>query len=172
MLQHVREAQELDLIFRGVDLLVTVLEVAFDDERAGVAVLARARVVGARVAAFRQHVWDVAVLGHDLLNESRQTGVNVVGDDTDGFGLAGLEGVVNVARHVLLQHGEDVALLLRVGGEDGLGAKQATFFRGIPVKFDAVGCGAVGDLCGGEEHAQRFQDGDCAGAVVVCAWSG
>lgn len=39
MLQHVIEAQILDLILRGVDLLIRIFEVALDDESGRVASL-------------------------------------------------------------------------------------------------------------------------------------
>jgi hypothetical protein len=62
MLQHMVEAQELDLVLRGVDLLVGVGEVGFDDKGRGVAVFAGRGVVGAGVAALSQDVGDVAIL--------------------------------------------------------------------------------------------------------------
>ena len=37
MLQHVIEVKVLDLVFRGVNLSIAVLEVRLDDERRGIA---------------------------------------------------------------------------------------------------------------------------------------
>ena len=62
MLKHVVKAEILDLVFRGVDFLVRVLEVAFDDERRRIPSLGRAGMVGARVAALCKDVGNVAVL--------------------------------------------------------------------------------------------------------------
>jgi hypothetical protein len=56
------EAQILDLIFGRVDLLVGILELGLDDEGGRIAVSARGGVVGACVATFSLHIWDVAVL--------------------------------------------------------------------------------------------------------------
>lgn len=63
MLQHVVEAEVLDLVVCGVDLLVRVLELGLDDEGGWVAEAAGRGVVGAGVAAFCFDVGDVAVLG-------------------------------------------------------------------------------------------------------------
>jgi hypothetical protein len=94
MLQHMTEAQIFNLIVARVNLIIRVLEVALNHERARVARLARACVVRAGVAALCLDVRDVAVLGDDLLDEGRQAGVDVVGDDADGLGLAGGDGLV------------------------------------------------------------------------------
>ena len=45
MLQHMAKAQVLDLVLRGVDLAVAVVEVALDHERARVARLVGRGVV-------------------------------------------------------------------------------------------------------------------------------
>lgn len=50
MLQHMVEAEELNLILRGVDLGVTILEVAFDDKSRGIAGLGGAGMVATCVA--------------------------------------------------------------------------------------------------------------------------
>lgn len=63
MLQHMAEAQILDLVLERVDLLVAVLEVALDDEGGRVAGFGGGGVVGASVAAFCERVGDGAVLG-------------------------------------------------------------------------------------------------------------
>lgn len=69
MLQHVIKAQILDLVLRCVNLAITVFEVRLDYERARVAVLACACVVGACVAALCLDVGDIAVLLHRALDE-------------------------------------------------------------------------------------------------------
>jgi hypothetical protein len=63
MLQHVIEAQILNLILCGMDLGVAVAEVRLDDKGGGVAVFAGGGVVGAGVAASGEDVGDGAVLG-------------------------------------------------------------------------------------------------------------
>ncbi len=63
MLQHVVEAQKLDFVLGGVDLLVGIGEVGFDDKGGRIAVFAGGGVVGAGVAAFGEDEGDVAVLG-------------------------------------------------------------------------------------------------------------
>jgi hypothetical protein len=62
MLQHVVEAQILDLVLGRVDLGVAVAEVGLDDEGGREAVFAGGGVVGAGVAASGEDVGDGAVL--------------------------------------------------------------------------------------------------------------
>ena len=62
MLQHVREAQILELVFRGVNLLVGILEVGLDHKSRGIPGLGRRGVVRACVPALCQDVGDLAVL--------------------------------------------------------------------------------------------------------------
>lgn len=62
MLQHVVEAQVLDLVLGGVDLLVRVLELRLDHKRRRVTETAGGGMVGAGVAALGFSVGDVAVL--------------------------------------------------------------------------------------------------------------
>lgn len=52
MLQHMIEAQKLNLILRRVDLAVGIAEVRFDDKGGGIAVFTGGGVVGAGVTAF------------------------------------------------------------------------------------------------------------------------
>lgn len=52
MLQHMIKAQILNLILRGVDLVIGVLKIRLDDKGGGVAVFAGRGVVGAGIAAF------------------------------------------------------------------------------------------------------------------------
>lgn len=58
------EAEVLDLVLSGVDLLIGVVKVRFDHECGWVAVAAGGGVVGAGVAALCQDKGDVAVLNH------------------------------------------------------------------------------------------------------------
>lgn len=62
MLQHMIEAEIFDLILHGVDLLVGTRKVRLNHEGGRVAIAAGGGVVGARVAALRLDVGNVAVL--------------------------------------------------------------------------------------------------------------
>jgi hypothetical protein len=62
MLQHMREAQKLNLILCRMDLLVAPFEIRLDHEGGGVACFGGGGVVGAGVAAFGEDVGNVAVL--------------------------------------------------------------------------------------------------------------
>ena len=62
MLQHMVEAQIFNLVLRGMDLLVGIGKVGFDNEGGSVPVFACGGVVGAGVAAFREDVGNIAVL--------------------------------------------------------------------------------------------------------------
>ncbi len=52
MLQHMVKTQILNLVFRGVYLVIGVSKVRLDDESRRIAVFAGRRVVGAGIAAF------------------------------------------------------------------------------------------------------------------------
>jgi hypothetical protein len=122
MLEHVIEAQVLNLILRSMNLAVAVLEVRLNDKRRWVASLGRAGVIRARVPTLCKNIRDAAVDGDDLLDELGEAGINEIGDDADRLGLACIERLLDVAGHVLLEHGFDVAAFLFVGLEDGLAA--------------------------------------------------
>ena len=170
MLQHVIEAQVLNLILGSMNLLIRVRKLALDDKRRGVSGSTGTSMITTRITTFRFDVGYVAVLRDDRLDEFRETRVDEVGDDADGLGFPRGEGAGDVAGHVLLQHGLDVALLRGVRGEDGAGAEEAALFGRVPVELDRVWKGgAVGEGGGGEEDAEGFEDGDGAGAVVVGA---
>jgi hypothetical protein len=62
VLEHVVEAQILDLVLGGVDLLIRVLKLRFDDESRGITESAGRGVVGAGVTALGLDVGDIAVL--------------------------------------------------------------------------------------------------------------
>lgn len=62
MLQHMIEAQKLNLILGGVNLVVGVAEFGLDDKSGRVAILASRGVVGASVAALGQDKGDITVL--------------------------------------------------------------------------------------------------------------
>lgn len=70
MLEHMIEAQVLDLVLSGVNLVVRILKVRFDDEGRRVASFGCAGVIRACVAAFGQNIWDSAIFCDDLLDES------------------------------------------------------------------------------------------------------
>lgn len=113
-----------------------------------------------------------AYLGDDRLDELGQVRVHVVHDDADALGLAGVQGPRHVARHVLLQHGLDVAPLALVGREDGLAAQQAALLGAVPVELEGVVVVAVDEVLGLQEDAEGLEDGHGAAAVVVSARGG
>ena len=51
MLQHVIKVKVLDLVFRGVDFVIAVLEVGLDDERRGIAIFRRGCVIATSISA-------------------------------------------------------------------------------------------------------------------------
>ena len=102
MLQHMIEAQVLNLVFGCVDLLIRVFEVGFDDECRGISGFGGACMVRACVATFGEDVWYVAVLSScqsrilassikkeylcdDLLDKLRQTWINIVRNDANAL---------------------------------------------------------------------------------------
>jgi hypothetical protein len=78
---------------------------------------------------------------NDLLEESSKSSVNVVGEDSNDFLGSGLD----VASHVLVEHGLDLSAVTLVLLEDSATAEKTSLFSGIPVELDGVGGLAGGD---------------------------
>lgn len=91
---------------------------------------------------------------HNLLDEARQARVDIVSNHADGLARTRLD----VAGHVLLQHGLDDLAAVLVVCEHGLAAQEAGLFGRVPVELDGVGRLAGCDAGVGEEDAQGFQD--------------
>ena len=63
--------------------------------------------------------------------------------------------VRRVARHVLVQHGEDVDTIGGVAVEDVAGTEETTLFTAVKVKLESVAwC-----VSGGGERPESFEDG-------------
>lgn len=103
---------------------------------------------------------------------SRGTDVRL-GDGSDvageaGVDVVGVEGdlaVGGIAGHVLVEEGEDVLLGGLVVGENTGRAEETALLSGVEVELEAV----LGGVFGVGQHAQGLEDGDGAGAVVVCS---
>lgn len=78
MLQHVVEAQVLDLILGRVDLLIRILKLRLDHESRWVTESTGGGVVGTGVAALGFHVGDITILRALLaINSPEQVGANI-----------------------------------------------------------------------------------------------
>ncbi|KAI6776524.1 hypothetical protein HG530_000469 [Fusarium avenaceum] len=86
---------------------------------------------------------------NDLLEESSKTSVNVVGEDSNDFLGSGLD----VASHVLVEHGLDLSAVTLVLLEDSATAEKTSLFSGVPVELDGVGSLAGGDATGSTARA-------------------
>lgn len=71
MLEHVVEAQILNLVLGGVDMIIGIGERTLDDESTRVSSLARGRMIGAGISAFSEDVWDITVLESSRLASDR-----------------------------------------------------------------------------------------------------
>lgn len=71
MLEHVVEAQILNLVLGSVDMVIGIGERTLDDESTGVSSLARGRMIGAGVSALSEDVWDITVLESSWLASDR-----------------------------------------------------------------------------------------------------
>ena len=87
-------------------------------------------------------------LSDNRFDEFCKTFIDKIGDDTDRFRLAGIQGTLDVASHVLLKHGLDTPVVLAVLGENSLRAEQAALFSRVPVEFNCVGSIALSDILG------------------------
>ena len=192
MLEHVIKGKVLDAIIRGVDVVVGVFKGRFDDKCRGIASLGGGGVVGAGVPTLRLDPGDAAVLEtlsvtgggnillqlwtgrfaylfNYLLDEGSQTGINVIHNDTNTFGLPGVHCLLNKAGHVLLKHGLDVATSLLVVLEDGPAAKQTALLGAVPVKLNGIGSLALGNVFRLQQGPENLHDGNGAAAIVVGA---
>ena len=171
MLKHMIEAQELDFVFCGMDLAVTVLEVALDDKGRGISGFAGTCVIGTGVATFGQDVGDVAICGDNLFDEVGESGINKVSDDADALGFTSIKSLLDVASHVLLKHSLHITACLLVTLENGLRAKQAAFFGTVPVEFDRVLLLTLDNLLVQQENSQSLQNGDSSRTIIIGAGS-
>lgn len=169
MLKHVVERQVLDVVVGGVDVVVAVLESRLDDKCGWIAGLGGRCVVRAGVSTLGLDEGDIAVLDDDLLDELGQLRVDVVDDDADALRLSGLDGLLNVSGHVLLQHGLDIAALLLILGEDCLAPQQTTLFGRVPVELDGVLQLALLDGVGAQEDAESLENCNGTTPIVVRA---
>jgi hypothetical protein len=140
-------------------MVVAELESRLDDKGGRVAGFGSGSVVGTGVAALGFNIWDRAVLtialasaiklrgaenlreaylDDDLLDKFGQAGVNKISDDANTLNLAGIEGPLHEARHILLKHGLDIPLRLLVCLEDSLTAQKTTLLGRVPVELDRV----------------------------------
>jgi hypothetical protein len=108
----------------------------------------------------------------ELFDKCCQTLVDEIGDDSNRLRLAGLEGLGDIAGHILLKHGLDVSALSAIIGKYRLAAQQAAFLCRVPMEFNCVCRLALCNGFGGEEHAHRFQDRHGTTSVVVGARGG
>lgn len=100
----------------------------------------RKRRVLSKLAEIVHHGEDT-YSSNDLLEESSKTSVNVVGENSNDFLGSGLD----VASHVLVEHGLDLSAVTLVLLEDSATAEKTSLFSGIPVELDGVGSLAGGD---------------------------
>lgn len=81
----------------------------------------------------------------------------------DIVGVGGRPAPGGVARHVLVEEGEDGGALGAVGAEDVLRAEQAALLAAVPVELDGI----LGREVGVDEDAEGLEEVDGGGAVVV-----
>jgi hypothetical protein len=100
---------------------------------------------------------------NDLLEESSQSSVNIVGENSNDFLGSGLD----VTSHVLVEHGLDLSAVTLVLLEDSTTAEKTSLLSGIPVELDCVGGLTGGDARVGQQHTEGFQNGDSSRSIVV-----
>ncbi|KFY91489.1 hypothetical protein V498_05446 [Pseudogymnoascus sp. VKM F-4517 (FW-2822)] len=117
-------------------------------------------MVTARVPALGLYVRDITVLCHHRLNKLRQRRVDEISDHAHALRLSGIESLLYVTSHILLQHGPHVTAFLLIRAENGLGAEQAALLGRVPVKLDGIRCVPLHDGLVSQQHPQRFEDRD------------
>lgn len=186
MLQHVVEAEVLDLVVRAVDLLIGVLELRLDDKGRWVAEAAGGGVVGAGVATLCFDVGDIAVLmmvsnvggrglvkrtycGDNLLDERGKTLIDIVDDHTHRLLQARIQSPLDIARHILLKHSLDITVVLLVARVDRLRTEQTTLFSRIPMELDSVLRRTRRNRLRPQQGPKRLEDRNSPTAIVVRA---
>jgi hypothetical protein len=71
----------------------------------------------------------------NLLEESSQSSIDVVGENTNNFGGTRLD----VASHVLVEHSLDLSAVLLVLLEDSTTSEKTALFTSVPVELNGVG---------------------------------
>lgn len=99
-------------------------------------------------------------LFNDRLNETGKALVNKVCNNTNALRLARIQGPLDVASHVLLQHGLDNTTILFITAEDVLAAEQASLLGTVPVELDGVLGLALDDILALENSAEYLHNGD------------
>lgn len=99
----------------------------------------------------------------DLSGERSQGRVNVVGDDADDLPRTGLD----IASHVLVQHGPDISALAKVLLENSTAAEQTGLFARVPVELDGVLRLARRDAGVGKQDTEGLEDGGTSRSVII-----
>lgn len=81
----------------------------------------------------------------DSLDELCKFLINKIRNDTDSLWFPSAKRALDVARHILLEHGFDGAAILAVFPKHSLRAEQTAFLGGIPVELNGVSGGAGDD---------------------------
>jgi hypothetical protein len=107
------------------------------------------------------HRGEVDVLRYELHLKGDEAHVDVAGHDADRR----FRTVLDPRRHIILCHRSHGLVARAVRLRDLDRAEQAALLRGVPVELDRLR-GRETNL---RKTAERLEDGDGAGAVVVCA---
>ena len=171
MLQHVRKTQKIECITRGVYAIIRVFKVRLYHKGTRVSRLARTRMIGTCIPAFRLHVWNLAIRLNHFFDKIRQCRGHIIRDDAHGLGLACIQRFLYETCHILLKHSKYAASFFAVVREYRLAAQQTAFFSAIPMKFERIG--HIAEAQDGrvvrEQDAQRLQDRDGSTSVVIGA---
>ena len=108
-------------------------------------------------------------LSNNLLNKLRQPLIHIIRNDPHALRLPGIQRLLHVARHILLQHSPYIPPLLLILRKNRLAAQQPAFLGTVPMKLDRVHILACLDGARIQQHAHGLEDGDGAAAVVVGA---
>jgi hypothetical protein len=171
MLQHMSKAHGGDGILCSMDVVAGILERTLDHEGRWVASFRCTCMVRASISTLGLDVGNGAVLrrvrqrvisafttstysSDDLLDEVGKSSVNIVCNHTNGF----LGARLDVACHILLEHGLDDLTAALVVCEDSLAAQEPSFFSSIPMKLDGVRGLTTGHAGICQQHSERLQN--------------
>lgn len=135
----------------AVDIRAAVVESRLESHGRGETLAGSGGMVRASISALGVNSGELGVLfivsechesweaktysSNNLLEESSKSSIDVVGENANDFGGTRLD----VASHVLVEHGLDLATVLLVLLEDSTASEKTALFTGVPVELNGVG---------------------------------
>lgn len=100
---------------------------------------------------------------NDLLEEGSEASINVIGEDSGN----GLSARLDVASHILVEHGLDLTTVTLVLVENSATSEKTGFFTSVPVELDGVRSLAGCNTRVTQEDTESLKNGDSSRTIVI-----